>query len=259
MRNLRPSKKYLTAAFAFMCGVFIQLTTVSCSTDANAQERPDGETNTADTNSTNTNETATDDSITLPEVSLEGVSAYEAMERRGETISLSDASVSEEVVSEILWAAHGITSAGRNTTTHNLDGVSGATLNANQRYTFPVANNDRFIHVYYMSPDGVFEYDIDNHALTRLSDKNILNDISSRVSRAAGRICLAIDNDSFRAGENWGYLHVGMAAQNIYLACASNNLLTGTQGVFSQNVLRNEGNLPNNIDPVLLISFGHKR
>lgn len=49
------------------------------------------------------------------------------------------------------------------------------------------------------------------------------------------------------------------AAQNIYAVCASNNLLTATQGMFPKKALRDEIDLPGYIDLVLMVSFGYQQ
>lgn len=197
--------------------------------------------------------------IALPTFKLEGPSALEAMERIGETKNLSQRPVDMEVVSKLLWAAHGVTYSGGDFTTHGLDGVSGATLNADTRYTYPLAWYRKFLKLYYMSTEGIYEYDMDNHKLNKLSDKNLMTEMGGTVANAAGRIFVAIDKKEHTDPEKWAFLNIGMLAQNIYLTCASNNLLTASQGIFSKDTIDNELNLPENIKLVYMISFGYLR
>ena len=193
-----------------------------------------------------------DQTIVLPDVNLEGMSLLEAMERIGEKRSLSNESVELEVLSEIFWAAHGEIYTGGNSTTNGIDGISGAT---NKRFTFHVGSVQEFIDVYYISTSGVYQYDFNEHSLILRSENNLLNNVDG-IGSPAGRIFLTFDREAYGRSDQWGYLHMGMVSQNIYLACAANGLLTTSQGVFDRGILVNELNLPSSKDISIMISFG---
>ncbi|MCT4614934.1 MAG: nitroreductase family protein [Marinifilaceae bacterium] len=194
--------------------------------------------------------------IQLPKIKLDGISLLESLEKVRETKKISAKEIDLQLISELLWGAHGITYKGGNKTIHGTDAISGATLNKNERYTIPVGWYHKYIRLYYLSKEGGYEYNIEDHSLIQLTDDNLINKIQAISPKASAIFCLAVDKEKFSDPDIWAYLTMGMALQNIHLVAASHNLVAATQGMFKKESLVEGLHLANYIEPSVIVSIG---
>jgi hypothetical protein len=124
-----------------------------------------------------------------------GMPLMEALSARHSNRNFSSAPLSEQQVSDLLWAVWGI---------NRPDG----------RHTAPSANNRQEVVVYAVLASGVWRYDPTAHALVRESGQNLL----SRFGEAPLVLAYAAPQDNF------GPMHVGSLYQNAGLYCASSGL-----------------------------------
>jgi hypothetical protein len=147
-----------------------------------------------------------------------GMSLLEALSLRHSNRNFSSAPLSEQQISDLLWAVWGI---------NRPDG----------RHTAPTANNRQEVAVYVVLASGVWRYEPNGHVLLKESGQNLL----SRFSAAPLVLAYAAPQDNF------GPMHVGSLYQNAGLFCASSGLA---------NVVRATG--ANSLDDVLKLPGGYK-
>ncbi len=125
-----------------------------------------------------------------------GKPLMQALALRHSTRSFTSQTVSEQDLSNLLWAVWGI---------NRDDG----------RHTAPTAKNKQHIAVYVALSDGVWLYDPVNQALVQYMDK----DIRGPLGDAPLILMYAAPADDESAG-----FHLGMLCQNAGLYCASADL-----------------------------------
>ncbi len=126
-----------------------------------------------------------------------GKPLMQALNERCSTRSFTDAPLSAQDLSNLLWATWGI---------NREDG----------RHTAPTAKNKQEVAVYAALPDGVWLYNPVEHKLELYLAKDVRGAISAEAPLALLYAAPADDDD---AG-----LHIGALYQNAGLYCASANL-----------------------------------
>jgi len=191
------------------------------------------------------------ENIKLPAPKYDGpVSVEKALlERRSiraykeEPLALSD-------VSQILWAAQGIT-----------DSATG-------HRTAPSAMARYFLEVYLIPgnvtdlPMGIYKYQPQGHELVVIAE----GDFKSKLFEAAGQApiknapaALVICGMSERStNPNWMYLEAGHAAQNVYLQAVSLKLGTVVMAGFKGEEVRKALNISPKEEPIYIMPIGKK-
>ena len=137
------------------------------------------------------------ETITLPQPDKSGgMPLMQALALRHSTRSFTTDPVSQQDLSNLLWAVWGI---------NREDG----------RHTAPTAKNKQNLAVYAALPDGVWRYNPDGHTLERHLDK----DIRATLSDAPLILLYAAPADNPDSG-----FHIGSLYQNAGLYCASAGL-----------------------------------
>lgn len=197
------------------------------------------------------------DIIQLPSPSLKGeMSLEEALSRRRSVRQYKNASLALKEISQLLWAAQGITAR---------DGGR----------TAPSAGALYPLEIYFISGNvdslrpGVYHYNPADHRLelrTSGDQQAILSGIvmQASINRGAGVIVLAAEykRTTRKYGERgirYVQLEAGHAAQNICLQAVALNIGTVTIGSFSDSIVKRTIGLPDNNDPLYLIPVGRKR
>lgn len=197
------------------------------------------------------------DIIQLPSPSLKGeMSLEEALSRRRSVRQYKNASLALKEISQLLWAAQGITAR---------DGGR----------TAPSAGALYPLEIYFISGNvdslrpGVYHYNPADHTLelrTSGDQQAILSGIvmQASINRGAGVIVLAAEykRTTRKYGERgirYVQLEAGHAAQNICLQAVALNIGTVTIGSFSDSIVKRTIGLPDNNDPLYLIPVGRKR
>lgn len=133
------------------------------------------------------------DTIALPPVEKQGgMSLMQALEKRKTTRTFSSETISEQLLSNLLWATYGVSRD---------DG----------RRTIPTARNQQRIQLYVALSSGIWLYDSAKNNLTRVLAKDV------RPQLGAGQIMLIYAAPE----EQWADMHVGSMYQNAGLYCAS--------------------------------------
>ncbi|MDR0932273.1 MAG: SagB/ThcOx family dehydrogenase [Victivallales bacterium] len=145
--------------------------------------------------------------IDLPKPSTNGgMPLLEALQNRHTDREFSDKPLSQQQLSDLLWAAIGVNRA---------DG----------RRTAPTARNRQEITLYVCIPEGTFRYDAVGNRLVQTSLK--------RTGDAP--LMLIYVADLAKLPERLCHVDCGFVGQNVYLFCASAKLATVFRGAFREN------------------------
>lgn len=175
--------------------------------------------------------------IKLPLVKTRGeMSVEEAISRRRSQRKFKDTPLSQEHLSQILWAAQGITSQ------------YGFRSAPSAGATFPLTVYVAVGEVKDI-PAGVYRYRPEGHYLEAISDKDIRNKL---LTSALGQVMIAeapVDiiitaeynrttHRYRKRGVRYVDMEVGHAGQNIYLECESLGLGTCAVGAFDDRAVK---------------------
>ncbi|MBA7526111.1 Microcin B17-processing protein McbC [subsurface metagenome] len=195
--------------------------------------------------------------IKLPEPSYtSNVSVEEALSKRRSIRAYSGESLTVEEVSQLLWAAQGITSPGGGRTAPSAGAL------------YP-------LELYLVVGDvegidkGVYRYRPEEHDLEKVKD----GDVRAELAEAAlGQECVkdaAIDivftavyeRTTWKYGERGiRYVHIeaGHAAQNVYLQAVSLDLVTVVIGAFIDSEVKEIMNMQEQETPLYIMPVGRK-
>lgn len=144
---------------------------------------------------------ATKEMMLMPPQKDVGKPVMEALSLRKTNRNFSDQALSDQDLSNLLWAAWGANRA---------DG----------RRTVPTARNGQKVTVYAVLKTGVWEYDGVKHNLTLITDK----DFTSRFDAPLTLMYTAPKDSPDASG-----MHVGSMYQSVGLYCASVDLANGVK------------------------------
>jgi len=192
----------------------------------------------------------TDNVIQLPAPVLHGgMSIAETLSKRESTRNFTSKPLTPSEISQVLWAAQGIT--------RNWGGRTAPSAGA----LYP-------IELYLVLREGLYHYMPRTHQLIRVSDQNLIDDLSSA---ALGQECVRgspaivviaavyerMERKYGQRGERYVKIEAGHAAQNIHLQAVSLALGSVPVGAFNDDQVRKVLNLPANHEPLYLIPLGH--
>ena len=163
-----------------------------------------------------------------------------AREFSGEKISLP-------VLSNLLWAAFGVTRS---------DG----------RRTAPSARNWQETVIYVASADGLFLYDAKAHSLLPILKEDVrsLTGTQAYAKEAAVDLIYVADyaravNSSMEEKDLWSACDTGFIAQNVYLYCTSEGLNTVVRGLIDKAALAGAMRLRPDQKIILAQSVGYPK
>ncbi len=175
----------------------------------------------------------------------------QALQNRHSSRQYSGKPITEQELSDLLWAACGVNRADEN------------------KLTVPAALNRHAFTLYVVTRDGVRKYLPQSHSLETVSEKNLLSLMEGRhtLGPAAGTaILLTMDparfTDLSKPGQpDNGVFYLGVEAgaicQDIYLYCAATGLSTVCCGSLQASEIQKELGLPASQKPVLTMIVGH--
>ncbi|MBE0517482.1 MAG: SagB/ThcOx family dehydrogenase [Methanophagales archaeon] len=205
--------------------------------------------------------------IKLPEPRYEGeTSVEEALARRRSIRAYSGANLTLEEVSQLLWAAQGITAPWKEGTALQAY-VTGATA-ASAGGLYP-------LEVYLVVGEiegfdkGVYKYRPENHELEKVKEGDVRKDLAKA---ALGQECVkdAAINIVFTAvyerttvkygerGERYVHMEVGHAAENVYLQTVSLGLGTVVIGAFFDDEIKKVLTAPEKEEPLYIMPVGRR-
>ena len=187
--------------------------------------------------------------IRLPEPRYEGgVSVEKALLERRSVRSYKEEPLSLAEVSQLLWAAQGITEPKR--------GLR----------TAPSARATYLLEVYVVAatvtglPAGMYRYRPRGHELVRVSTGDVRADLFNAVGqppvRSAPAALLIAGLTGKGTRPEWMYLEAGHAAQNVYLQAVSLKLGTVVMAGFKRDAVKARLRLPDGEQPIYVMPVG---
>ena len=165
----------------------------------------------------------------LPKPNTEGgMPLMESIAQRKSHRDMSaNGTVSKQQLSDMLWAAWGITHDGKR--------------------TVATAMNRQELSVYVVTPEGVSLYDAAANTLEKVSDADLrqLVGMQQFAIDCPLNILFVVDTTLQPDASMQGYT-AGAASQNVYLYCASEGLKTVLRASFAREELQKALNLPAN-------------
>jgi SagB-type dehydrogenase family enzyme len=184
-------------------------------------------------------------SLTAQDISLPapdkkgGKPLMQALNERQTTRSFTEDNLTQQQLSDMLWAAWGINRADQ------------------KKRTAPSAMNYQEIDVYVALPEGLYIYVAESHTLKMINNKDLRKTTGTQnyVNNAA--LNLVYVADMGKAGKKEGvkiddsdlfmsYSDAAFMAQNVYLYCASSNLGCVVRGSIPKDKLAPEMGLRSN-------------
>ena len=194
--------------------------------------------------------------VQLPDPATDGAtSVEEAMQERRSIRSFdSDALMSLDEVSQILWAAQGITAGGRLRTVPSAGALYPFTI-------YLVAGRVDSL------PSGIYRYSPGDNTLEILDEGEFLDDIvpaslNQRWIGSAGILVALVADYSVITdvygdrGVMYTHMEAGHISQNIYLQCVSLGLGTCAVGAFDESAVAGILMLEDNGTPLYLMPVG---
>jgi SagB-type dehydrogenase family enzyme len=198
------------------------------------------------------------ESITLPQPDLEGKMTLEqALAQRRSVRQYAPGPLSLAEVSQLLWAAHGIT------------GPNGKRTTPSARAVFPLEIWLAVGDVTDLAP-GVYRYVPEDHALSLVAAGDPREGITAAAPRQAGvptiPVVVAVVGDSALATERFGsrrerYLamEAGFVVQDVYLQATALGLGTVAVGGYRDAPAREALGLPAGRELLLLMPVGRRK
>ncbi len=193
---------------------------------------------------------ASAETIDLPPPREQGpMSLEQTLAQRRSTRRYSDQTLSLEQLSQLLWAAQGITSP---------QGFR----------TAPSAGALYPLELYLVSPDGLYHYQPQSHQLQPLVAQDLrpavwqvgLEQDPLRKAPAVFVICAVYQRTADKYGQRatrYVHLEAGHAAQNLLLQAVALDLVGVPIGAFHDEPLQAALSLPEGHEPLYLIPIGH--
>jgi SagB-type dehydrogenase family enzyme len=186
--------------------------------------------------------------IDLPAPSrIGGMTLTEALAMRRSVRSFAETKLTQQELSQLLWAAQGIT-------------------DDKGHRTAPSARAQYFLHLYLATADGFYEYLPAGHKLQRLSIKDLRAGLSSQTAVAAAPAVFVFTGDYDRAvqggresGLRWVHLEAGHAAQNLLLQATALRLAAVPVGGIQPEQVAQAASLPASRTPIYLVPVGHAK
>jgi len=185
----------------------------------------------------------------LPKPKTEGgMPLMEALKKRHSSRRFADRKLSDQVLSDLLWAAFGV---------NRPDG----------RRTAPSAVNWQEIDIYVATADGLWLFDAKAHDLKPVLPKDIraLTGRQEFVKNAPVNLVYVADFAKMRKGTPeadkilYSAADTGFISQNVYLFCASEGLATVVRGLVDRPALAKAIGLREDQRVILAQTVGYPR
>lgn len=181
---------------------------------------------------------ATAEVLPAPQVTG-GMPLMDAMTARQSSRDIDgEQQVTRQDISNICWAAWGITHDGK--------------------HTVGTAMNRQELTIYVITATEISRYNPEANTLTTVAKGDFRKQAGSQdfAKNAQVNIAFVVDTDKQKSAEYQGYT-VGAASQNVYLYCASAGLKTVVRGMFDHDALPQVMKLASNERVVLVQTVGH--
>lgn len=185
--------------------------------------------------------------ISLPAPSLTSeMTLADALNQRHSSREFADTEISDQVLSQLLWAACGINRP------------------ESKKITAPSAINAQDIVVYVVRKDGAYRYEPQENILVNVCGKDLRKAVAGRQEAVANApICLVLVSDHKKFGdhkngaERMGCIDSGYVSENIALMCTALGLNTVPRMSMDSETLRKELKLDADADLLLNHPVGY--
>jgi SagB-type dehydrogenase family enzyme len=195
-----------------------------------------------------------DQIIKLPEPQTEiDFPLMKALEQRRSIRKWNDTPISEQELSNLLWAACGVTKKPYG--------------NVKSKRTAPSACNSQEIRVYVLLEKGAFLYNEDNHELIEIVAKDIREFIGTQKMMKSAPMGLVFVADLSRMKSPFlrskeakrfsAWVDTGYISQNVYLYCVAANMGTVALSLVDRDKLHEQMYLKEHEKIVLTQVVGH--
>ncbi|MDP8237384.1 MAG: SagB/ThcOx family dehydrogenase [Candidatus Erginobacter occultus] len=177
----------------------------------------------------------------------------EALERRRSIRKWKNLPLPEQELSNLLWAACGITKEKYG--------------KVKSKRTAPSACNSQEIRIYVIAEEGVFLYDEENHQLIKTVSRDIRKEIGTQKMMKAAPLGLVFVADLSRMKSPFlrseeakrfsAWVDTGYVSQNVYLYCAATGLGTVVLSLVDRDKLHHLMKLGEEEKIVLTQVVGH--
>jgi len=192
--------------------------------------------------------------IKLPEPQIElKYPLMKALEKRRSLRKWKDTPLSEQELSNLLWAACGVTKEKYG--------------KVKSKRTAPSACNSQEIRVYVLLVSGAYLYREENHELVEILKKDIREHIGTQKMIKSAPMGLVYVADLSRMTSPFvrseeakrfsAWVDAGYVSQNVYLYCAASNLATVALALIDREKLRTLMDLEDHEKIVLTQVVGH--
>ena len=177
-----------------------------------------------------------------------GMPLMQALNERSSSRDFSEKDLTEQQLSNLLWAAFGINREG------------------NKKRTAPSSHNNQDIEIYLTIKSGVYLYQAEEHALLQISDKDMRNIAGNQdfVKDAAVNLIYVSDlnklgNGSIESRKFTAATHCGFIGQNVYLYCASEGLISVFRAWINNKKIADALKLENGFEVIYSQSVGYNK
>ena len=187
--------------------------------------------------------------IKLPEPDKTGGKPLmQALNERSSSRDFIDKELTDQQLSNLLWAAFGIN------------------RKESSKRTAPSSHNNLDIEIYLTTKNGLFIYKAEEHALEKLSDVDIRSIAGKQnfVKEAAVNLIYVSDFSKLGNGADevkhiTAATHCGFIGQNVYLYCASEGLISVFRAWIVKEKIAKELNLPEDYEVIYSQSVGYSK
>jgi SagB-type dehydrogenase family enzyme len=187
--------------------------------------------------------------VALPAPNVSGgMPLTQSLATRRTVRTFSPTPLTKAELSQILWAAQGITGP-------------------EERRTAPSAGNQHYVRVYVASAEGFFQYLSNGHQLQKISGEDLRSKLSSQPAFSQAPVVLLLAGDYERAAVRYPgekaprfiAIEAGHIAQNVLLQVTALGLAAVPVGGFEPKDVQKAASLPTQQMPVYMIPFGHPK
>ncbi|HUO59151.1 MAG TPA: SagB/ThcOx family dehydrogenase [Candidatus Acidoferrales bacterium] len=201
---------------------------------------------------TNLTAVALDDNVSLPApAKTGGMTLNEALASRRSVREYATTKLTQQELSQLLWAAQGIT-------------------DDKGHRTAPSAHAQYFLHIYVANSDGVFAYLPQGHELAPITKNDVRSKLSQQdavrnaptVFIVAGeyeRAAKNMNTDAQQVANRFVDLEAGHATQNLLLEATALKLGAVPVGGLEAKQVTSAAGLPSSVRPIYLVPVGHTK
>lgn len=177
-----------------------------------------------------------------------GMPLMQALNERSSSRNFIDKDLTEQQLSNLLWAAFGM----------NREDI--------KKRTAPTSRNNQDIEIYLTTKNGLFLYKAEKHALEKVSDKDF-REVSGKqdfVKVAAVNLIYVSNLNKLGDGpvevkRMTAATHCGFIGQNVYLYCASEGLISVFRAWIDKDKMAEVLKLPEGFEVIYCQTVGYSK